>query len=335
MKNALVFGATGQLGSAVIQQLLRGRWKVTAVTNARPQFVPHGVETIIGGNRSRQMILQNHGQTFDAIFDPTSYTESDAIDLLAASVKCGTAAVVSSCSVYADAQGRSLDEAGANGFPNFPEPMTEATSTVAPGTDTYSTRKVAMENIFRASKLPITILRPCAIYGRNATHPREWWLIKRALDGRKHIPIAYDGESIFHTSSAAGIASLAERCMEIPSARILNVADPTPMNILQIASALQNATQLPINLNPFVGKPNGSVGDSPWSVPLPYTLNCAAAKSLGWKGGAEYAEAVKEKAQWLLSFKDNPDWKSVFKGFYNDTANPFNYKAEDNFLMQN
>ena len=38
----------------------------------------------------------------------------------------------------------------------------------------------------------------------HATHPREWWFIKRALDGREAIPVAYAGKSVFHTSSARG-----------------------------------------------------------------------------------------------------------------------------------
>ena len=332
MSNVLVFGATGQLGSAVINQLLLKGWKVTAVTRARPECLPKGVEAIIADRLSRTQIIKSLGRTFDAVFEPTAYSDDDATDLLSSCSYFGTAIIVSSCSVYADSQGRSLDEAAITGFPEFPSAMTEDTATVPSGPETYSTRKVAMENVFRASKLPTTILRPCAIYGPNATHPREWWLIKRALDGRHKIPIAYNGQSVFHTSSATSIASLAEICMQKPKARILNVADPMPLNIHQIAGALQNETSLPINLHPFEGKPRGNIGASPWSVPRPYVLDSSRAKALGWDGGEEYASAVKDMARWLLSFQNNPDWKSHFHGFSNYAEDPFDYASENRFL---
>jgi len=332
MAKVLVFGATGQLGRAVAQTALHAGWKVIAVTRGRSEHLPQGVEALVVGNQTRSQIIRALGTSVDVAFDPTAYDEADAADLLAASAHFGAAVVVSSCSVYADAQGRSLDEAAQNGFPRFDTAMTEATPRVPPGPQTYSTRKVAMENIFRASPLPITILRPCAIYGKYATHPREWWLIKRALDGRQHIPIAYSGESIFHTSSAEGVGCLAELCMQKPAHRILNVADPQALTVRDIASALEVTMQLPISFYPFEGKPVGGVGASPWSVPLPYTLNCSAAKSLGWDGGQSYVEAVRETAQWLLTFKGVSDWKTRFTGFANYIHDPFDYAAEDLFL---
>lgn len=334
MPKALVLGATGQLGSAAIEHLLQSGWRVTAVTHARPEHLASTVEAIVAGDQSRAQILKNLGQTFDAVFEPTAYSDADANDLLAASSLYGSIVVVSSCSVYADDQGRSLDEASINGFPQFAAPMTEAIATVPPGPETYSTQKVAMENVFRTSNMPITILRPCAIYGSNATNPREWWLIKRALDGRKQTPIAYDGESIFHTSSAKGIANLVEICMRNPDQRILNVADPTPLTITQIARALEEATKLQINLHAFAGEPEGHIGSSPWSAPRPYTIDCSAAKALGWDGGKEYAVAVKDLTKWLLSFRDNPHWKEQFKGFANCNENPFDYAAEDEWLLR-
>ena len=335
MQKALVFGATGQLGSAAIEHLLQSGWNVTAVTSARPEHLPQTVDAIVAGDQSRAKIIKTLGQNFDAVFEPTAYSNDDAHDLLAASNFYGSIVAVSSCSVYADGQGRSLDEASINGFPEFSAPMTEATATVPPGPKTYSTRKVAMENIFRASKVPITILRPCAVYGRNATHPREWWLIKRAFDARIQIPIAYNGESIFHTSGAKGIAVLSEICMRNPAQRILNVADPTPLTIVQIAQALQDATDLQINMHPFAGEPAGHIGSSPWSTSRPYTIDCSAAKALGWDGGEEYAVAVKDLTKWLLSFRDNPNWNEQFKGFANYKDDPFDYAAEDAWLLRN
>ncbi len=335
MKKALVFGATGQLGSAAIEHLLKRGWRVTAITHARPEHLPATVETVIAGDQSRTQIIKNLGQNFDAVFEPIAYSDADANDLLAASNHYGSIVAASSCSVYADDKGRSLDEASVNGFPEFAAPMNETIATVQSGPETYSTRKVAMENVFRASKIPTTILRPCAIYGRNATHPREWWLIKRALDGRKQIPIAYDGKSIFHTSSAKGIASLVEICMQTPAHRILNVADPTILTVTQIAGALQDATDLQINMHPFAEKPAGHIGSSPWSVPRPYTIDCSAAKALGWDGGQEYAVAVKDLSKWLLGFRGNPNWKEQFKGFTNYKEDPFDYNAEDLWLSRN
>ena len=57
-----------------------------------------------------------------------------------------------------------------------------------------------------ATPAAVSILRRGAIHGIGARHPREWYFVKRGLDGRRHLPLEYGGGSVFATSSTTGIA---------------------------------------------------------------------------------------------------------------------------------
>ena len=60
----------------------------------------------------------------------------------------GAILAISSASVYADAQGRTLDEAeGVEDFPEFPVPIPESQATVQPGDEMYSTKKAKLERV--------------------------------------------------------------------------------------------------------------------------------------------------------------------------------------------
>ena len=120
--------------------------------------------------------------------------------------------------------------------------------------------------------------------------------------------------------------------MRSPAQRILNVADPQPLSIREIVAALESTSGLEINLHPFAGAPVDNVGDTPWSVPRPYILNSTRAKSLGWDGGMDYVEAVKDLVIWLMKFKNDSNWKSQFKAYADYSDDPFNYNAEDSFI---
>ncbi len=194
MKKALVFGGSGQIGAAAAQALADAEWQVTAVTRddrpLPPSLTDRGVTLMDGNGKTRSQVIKECDGPFDAVVDPTSYDAGDAQDLLGAEHCFGALTVLSSCSVYADPAGRSLDEAGQTGFPEFPLGITEDTATVPPGPETYSTRKVAMEKVLEHARTPVTILRPCAVYGRHARALRESWFLKRMHDGRAQIPIA-------------------------------------------------------------------------------------------------------------------------------------------------
>lgn len=211
--------------------------------------------------------------------------------------------------------------------------IAEDAPTVAPGPQTYATRKVAMEQTLLAAGTPVSILRPCAVYGTQSTHPREWWFIKRALDGRKLIPIAYGARSVFHTSSARGLAELTALWLEKPVSRVLNVADRTAPSVAEIAAAITEATGLPLPLAPFDGPPSGPahVGSTPWSAEHPFVLDTQRAEALGWDGG-DYRDRVAEVCRWVRNITRERDWRSQFTTFAQYGYDPFDYTAEDEVL---
>ena len=58
------------------------------------------------------------------------------------------------------------------------------------------------------------------------------------LDGRAVIPLAYRGESRFHTTSVENIAGLTNVVLARPTTQILNVGDETALAVGQIARSL-------------------------------------------------------------------------------------------------
>ncbi|MGH7012394.1 MAG: NAD-dependent epimerase/dehydratase family protein, partial [Caulobacteraceae bacterium] len=191
-----------------------------------------------------------------------------------------------------------IDEARHNGFPRFPVPIGEDQPTVAPGPETYSTRKAALEQALLASaRIPLAILRAGAIYGAGSRHPREWFFVKRLLDGRTAVPLAFSGKSRFHVAGTANIASIALAAIEAGGIQVLNAADPDAPSVLEIGEAIARVYGSKMELLPFQGPPEGSpggVGAHPWCIPDPIVLDVSKAQALGWKPGPDYAGSIGE-----------------------------------------
>lgn len=337
MPSAVVFGGSGQLGATTARRLLSAGWDVLAVTREGRRLpgglADLGVRRIDGTGRPRAEVIRGVGAPVDAVFDPTAYGAADAEDLLQAKSRFGALVVVSSASVYAAADGQSLVAASQAGGDWPAGPIVETTAVVAPGDATYATRKASLEQALLGSGAPVSVLRPCAVHGPYATHPREWWFMKRALDGRRAAPVAYGARSVFHTSSAVGVADLALRCMEAPGARVLNVADDDAPSVAEIAATVGALSGLPIEVAPFEGPPVGPshVGSTPWSTERPFVLDTAAAHGLGWRGGT-YADTVGAACDWALEVARCGDWRRQFSMFSKYGYDPFDYRAEDEVL---
>jgi nucleoside-diphosphate-sugar epimerase len=269
----------------------------------------------------------------DALIDTIAFGPDHARQLIEIQQGVGTLVVVSSASVYCDALGKTLDEAPQNGFPDLPVPIVETQHTVEPGLATYSTRKVIVEHtLLDQAKTPVTILRPGAVHGPGPRLPREWWFVKRILDGRKVIPLAYRGTSRFHTTSVANLAALTRVVIEVPATRVLNIADPSAPSVAEIAAFISQHMGYTGRIVEILGEDYPPVlGRTPWSVPRPFVLDMQAAAAAGYAPRTTYADAVKSTCDWLVETASNADWREKFPGFARSPA-AFDYRTEDHLL---
>ena len=243
-KTAFIIGM-GQIGYAIARRLLSDGWRVSVAyrsANAAQDFAVAGVSVVSLDRDDRDALASWLSSGADVLVDTVAFTQAHAQQLLTFQDAVGMLCVISSASVYCDDQGRSLDEAGSTGFPQLPCPIAEDNRTVAPSDDTYSTRKVAIEQtLLQRSGVPVTIVRPCAVYGIKSRHPREWWLVKRFLDGRRVVPLAFRGQSRFHTSATENIAEVIRTAVETRFNGVLNAADPQSLSVREIANVVSSA----------------------------------------------------------------------------------------------
>lgn len=283
---AFIIGGTGQIGRAVAAELLGRGWHVVIAARGgrlHPEdLLQQGAAFVAVDREEPDALAKAIGNGADAVIDTVAYDEGHARQLLAIQEDVGAFVVISSASVYRDRDGRTLDEAAETGFPNLPEPITESQPTLEPGPATYSTRKAALERtLLENAKRPVTILRPCAIYGLHSSHPREWWFVKRMLDGRPFIPLAYGGKSRFHTSAAVNIAALAATALEHQGSRILNAADAEAISVAEIGTLIAAHMRYGGRIAGLGADAPANAGLSPWSIPCPFILDTRAGRGLG------------------------------------------------------
>jgi nucleoside-diphosphate-sugar epimerase len=266
----------------------------------------------------------------DLLVDVIPFEAAHAEQLLALDV--GAIVAVSSASVYADEQGRTLDEAqGVDDFPDFPLPIPESQIRVEPGDETYSTKKVKVEDsLLENGRTPAAIVRPCAIYGRGDRMAREWYFVKRAADKRPYIVLTGRGESHFHTTASENIGELVRLIAQEPRTGAFNSGDPDPPTVLELARAIGEAAghrYAEVLLPRF----EGEVGQTPWSAPKPLLVDMSKAESeLGYRPATTWKEALPRQVDWLLEATRDRDWQEVLPRGAQYLQ--FNYEAEDDFI---
>jgi nucleoside-diphosphate-sugar epimerase len=328
VRTALIVGGSGQIGRATARRLVDDGWRVTLAARRPPEPSP-GCESVQLDRETPGALAAAIGRGFDAVIDTVAFDAAHAAQLLEAQDGVGAFVVISSASVYRDAQGRTLDEARETGFPVFPEPIAEDHATVDPGPQTYSTRKVALERaLMEGARRPVTILRPGAIHGPHSTHPREWFFVKRVLDGRRRTPLAWNGANRFHTSATANIAELVRAALERPATQVLHAADPEVLTVSEIARAIARAMGADLELVPFEGPPQAGVGGHPWGVASPIVLDMRRAEALGYRPAGGYADLVGPACQSAeLAARDGVAFAPYL-------LTMFDYAAEDAWLAR-
>ena len=205
-------------------------------------------------------------------------------------------------------------------------PILEAQATAEPGEATYSTQKAELEQTLLQGPLPATLIRACAVYGPGAKNPRELYFVKRAVDGRRRVALAWNGESRFHTVSVANLAELIRLAASQPGDRILNGGDPDPPSTLEICHAIGNA--LGHEFEPVLLPADEF--NNPWGVPSSSSLIVsmeAAERELGYRPVTTYPEGVRETCAWLVGeLERGRSWEDSY------IAASLDYAAEDEVL---
>ncbi|VVE13996.1 hypothetical protein PHO31112_02776 [Pandoraea horticolens] len=325
MPKAVILGGTGQIGLAAASHLVQAGWNITVVSR-NPKPLPSGYCSIAADARDVEALLATIDCDTDLLLSCVAFEPTDAQCLAQAGRGVGRIVAISSASVYCDAEGRTLDEAPACGFPHFSLPLSERSPTVAPGPATYSTRKVAMEDtLLSQATCPVTILRPCAIHGPESKHAREWWFVKRLLDGRSKIPLAFGGLSRFQTTSVAAIVDAVVRAMAGDLPAIVNVSDADCPTVAQIGQAIMEVIGVHAEL---IGLPSTpcyppTLGASPWSIPRPLILSSA--------GGMRttYAQSVGPAVKWLVEHVRNDNWHVRLPQLSAYPTPQFDYEADE------
>jgi nucleoside-diphosphate-sugar epimerase len=334
MPSAFVVGGTGQIGRAAARRLAEQGWTVTVAS--RSGGLPDGLGEL--GVRSARAdrgvpgeLEAALGDGADVLVDIVPFTAADAEQLNGLAGRLGSVVAISSASVYADLEGRTLDEATSiETFPRLPVPIPETNPTVVPSDETYSTQKRALELTLLEGPLRATIVRACAVHGPGSSLPRELYFVKRVLDGRRAVVLVSNGESRFHTASVENLAELIRLAAEHPGDRILNGADPEPPSVREIGRAVAAAMNHAFKevLVPESGYERRELSN-PWAVPFAVVVDMTAAEQeLGYRPVTTYADAVRATCSWLAEEAPRRDWSGTYLGRY------FDYAAEDAVLAK-
>ncbi|MFJ3672644.1 NAD-dependent epimerase/dehydratase family protein [Streptomyces sp. NPDC090106] len=338
----MVIGATGQIGRVAVGTLARDGWEVTAVSRGggRDEDWPGDVRVVRADREDDTALVAAVGDGCEVLVDVVAYDRSHARQLTALAGRVGSAVVVSSVSVYEDGKGRGFDtQEEPDGFPEYPVPITVDQRTVEPGDGTYSTRKAGLERELLAAgdALPTTLLRAGAVHGPYCQTPRELYFVKRNLDGRTRRVLAHGGRSRFHPAGVHNIAELIRLAAAKPGSRVLNAVDPDVPTVAEIARAIDRVMgvdPLPEDVLVEGAPPVPTVGDTPWSVPLPVIGDMSAAeRELGYRAVTRYADRLAETVASIERRLAGRDWREAYPKMVRSYGEGlFDYAAEDAWL---
>jgi nucleoside-diphosphate-sugar epimerase len=331
-KRAFLLGGSGQTGRALIPRLLQHGWDVVVGSRGN-RDVPKGVAHVRVDRADGAVLRDALNDGADVLVDFVAFEPEHAQQLLSLRDLVRSLVVLSSASVYTDDAGRTFDEAATpEEFPRFRVPIRERDQpTIAPGDATYSTRKAAIEQALLADRsFPATLIRAGAIYGVGGAE-REWYFVKRIVDGRRYIVLGDRGRSRFHPISTENLAELIWLAAERPGRRVLNAGDPGPPTLLEISRAIAAAldhewTEV---LLPTLEEPC----ETPWSGPRPVVLDMTEAEfEVGYRAVTTYERAVVPVCKWLVEATRDRPWQEAIPRATEHMQNSFDYEAEDELL---
>jgi nucleoside-diphosphate-sugar epimerase len=334
---AIVLGVSGVTGRAIARDLLAAGWDVTGTgrneAHTPGDLVTAGMTFARSDRTDPAELAACLDAGADVVVDCVCYTSVQARQLLEHRAAFGSAVVLSSKAVYVDALGR---HSNSDESPQFTGPVREDQAVLEPdfsgdydSREGYGANKVAAELTLLDSVAPVSVLRPSRIHGPSGSRPREWFVVRRLLDGRRRLPLAHYGQTGNHPTAAANLARLVLACVQHPAQRVLNAADPGTPTAGEVVRAIASACERPLETVGLSDDAPPDHGRSPWDTWPPFFLDTTAAEELGYRPLGTYAETVRESVQELVSMEPSARDRLDRDPFFQDL---FDYDLDDSAL---
>ena len=316
----LVIGGTRFIGKHVIPCLLAHGHDVTLFNRGRtPNPFADQMATIIGDRKiPGDLAAKTAGQHFDAVVDMIAYDRKDTEDAVRAfNGRTKHYLMVSTRSVYRKPVAAPIHESDL--IEDNPEVK-------------YGYNKAQAENdllqAYAADQFPATILRLPAVYGEYDYQAREWYFIKRLLDGRQQMLLPDYGFGINHREYAGNIAEQIAFLLAKGEVTYGQVYNSGHKHFSYYRDLVQKAAD-------FIGQPVTFFGlanaDMPWGVPLANEgariVTTGKLEALGWHEPYSVEVALQNI---ITYFKENPIDQWIMSE--RQGKDLFDYQLEDELI---
>jgi len=326
-----ILGGSGQIGRALVPAMRARGWEVV-VGSRGERDLPEGARHAQVDRDDTDALRAALGDGVDVLVDCIAYERAHAEQLLSLGPLVRSLVVISSAAVYADDRGRGFDSE--DEFPTYPVPIRERSQpTVEPGDSSYATKKRAIElALLGQDAIPATLIRAGAIYGVGGD-AREWYFVRRILDGRRFVVLGDHGRSRFHQIATENLAELIRLAAERPGRRILNGGDPEAPTVLEVSRAI--AAVLGHEWSEVLLPTQGEPCETPWSAPNPVVLDMTEAEfEVGYRPVTQYEKAVRATCEWLVERSREVPWEQVAPRLFEHQPRSFDYAAEDRLVEE-
>jgi nucleoside-diphosphate-sugar epimerase len=191
--------------------------------------------------------------------------------------------------------------------------------------------KVAVEAVIREAQaegdLPATILRLPAVYGPHDPLAREWFFVKRVLDGRQRIALPDGGLSLFHRGYVHDVALAVLLALESPKAvgRTYNVGHERVLTARGIAEMVGETMGHKWEVVAIPGERLPPT--NPYAAPYHVVYDLSRIRAdLGYRESVSLEDGIQRTVEWLLANPPMPQTWGVARYLKDDA---FDYAAED------
>ena len=326
MNSTLVIGGTGPTGPHIVRGLEERGHDVTILHTGRHELdeVAH-VEHLHGDVRSVEGIQEAVGdRTFDNVI--ATYGRLRSISEVFVG-RTGHLISVGGGPAY-----RGYFDATSYDPPGMPVPIAEYAPKADESQDGKSYRIARTEEMLFTDHPEATHFRYPFVYGPRQLAPREWSVVRRILDGRRHIVLADGGQTLITFGYAQNLAHALMLAIDNPEAakgEAFNCGDEECLTIRQVVDLV--AAEL---------DHEWEVISMPWELAVPARPLVAGALTthrvydlsklkslLGYQDVVPAREAVGRTARWLA---DNPPEPGGIEEKV--LEDPFDYDAEDQLI---